>query len=107
MSKPEHPGAILQREVIQRLDITEYRLAKLLDVPSQRIRALITGKRSLTLDTALRLEQLLGTPASDWLTLQMQYDLFTVKETVSKGIQESVKPLRQATRKATHRHKHT
>jgi antitoxin HigA-1 len=104
MSKPIHPGAILQREVIQRLDITEYRLAKLMGVPSQRIRALVAGTRSVTLDTALRLERLLGTPATDWLALQMQYDLATVQDSVFKEIQDSVKPLRQATRKAARSH---
>ena len=57
------------------------RLGRDLDVPPQRINEIIRGKRSITVDTALRLSRYFQTTPEFWLNLQTQYDLEVAKET--------------------------
>ncbi len=42
--------------------------------PLQTINAICTGKKSITAETALDLERVLGIPARVWLGLQAEYD---------------------------------
>ncbi len=70
-----HPGEILQIEFLQPLNITPYRLSKDIGVPQTRISEILSGKRSITPDTALRLSRYFGNSAQFWLNLQTQYDL--------------------------------
>jgi addiction module HigA family antidote len=70
-----HPGEILQIEFLQPLNITPYRLSKDIGVAQTRISEILSGKRSITADTALRLSRYFGNSAQFWLNLQTQYDL--------------------------------
>lgn len=53
---PIHPGEVLAGE-LEELDMTPAELARALHVPSSRLYQLIAGKRAMTADTALRLQQ--------------------------------------------------
>jgi addiction module HigA family antidote len=70
-----HPGEILQLEFLEPLNITPYRLSKDIRVTQTRISEILSGKRSITADTALRLSRYFGNSAQFWLNLQTQYDL--------------------------------
>ncbi len=70
-----HPGEILQLEFLEPLNITPYRLSKDIGVTQTRIGEILSGKRSITADTALRLSRYFGNSPQFWLNLQMQYDL--------------------------------
>ena len=70
-----HPGEILQIEFLEPLNITAYRLSKDIGVSQTRISEILSGKRSITADTALRLSRYFGNTAQFWLNLQAQYDL--------------------------------
>lgn len=70
-----HPGEILQIEFLEPLNITAYRLSKDISVAQTRISEILSGKRSITADTALRLSRYFGNTAQFWLNLQAQYDL--------------------------------
>jgi antitoxin HigA-1 len=70
-----HPGEILQVEFLEPLNITAYRLSKDIGVAQTRISEILSGKRSITADTALRLSRYFGNSAQFWLNLQTQYDL--------------------------------
>lgn len=72
---PTHPGAILQREYLDPLGITQVALAAHLGVPVQRINELVRGKRGVTPETAWLLAQALGTTPEFWMNLQSAYDL--------------------------------
>jgi addiction module HigA family antidote len=52
---PTPPGAMLRDEFLKPMGLTNYRLAKEIDVPAQRIGDIIAGKRGITADTDLRL----------------------------------------------------
>lgn len=70
-----HPGEILQLEFLEPLNITAYRLSKDIGVAQTRISEILSGKRSITADTALRLSCYFGNTAQFWLNLQTQYNL--------------------------------
>ena len=70
-----HPGEILKEEFLEPLGISAYRLAKDIFIPQTRISQILKGKRRITADTALRLQQYFVTTAKFWLGLQDDYDL--------------------------------
>ena len=75
-----HPGEILRLEFLEPLDITPYRLSKDIGVAQTRISEILSAKRSITADTALRLSHYFGNSAQFWLNLQTQYDLRQAQE---------------------------
>jgi addiction module HigA family antidote len=75
-----HPGEILRLDFLDPLGITAYQLSKDLQVQQTRISEILSGKRSITADTALRLSHYFGNSAQFWLNLQAQYDLQEAQE---------------------------
>lgn len=72
--KPVSPGELLLEEFLKPMGITQYRLAKEIDVPAQRIGAIVTGSRTITADTDLRLCRFFGLSDGYWLRCQARYD---------------------------------
>ena len=56
------------------MEISQYRLAKTINVSAMRISEICAGKRSITADTALRFSRAFGTTSRFWLGLQADYD---------------------------------
>jgi len=77
---PIHPGEILREEFMKPLGISINQLARDLDVPPNRISAIVNGARSITADTALRLGTYFGVSPETWLGLQIDYDLRLTRE---------------------------
>lgn len=73
--KVQHPGEFLVEQYLKPRGITQTEAARRLDVPLNRLNEIVTGKRGITPDTALRLERVLGFPAGSWLALQSSWDL--------------------------------
>ena len=92
---PVHPGEILLEEFLTPLGVSQYRLAKAVDVPARRINEIVHGQRRITADTALRLSRYFGTSERFWLNLQARYDLETEKDRLG-GALEGIRPLRAA-----------
>lgn len=78
--KPIHSREILSDEFLKPLNVSQYRLAKDINVPARRINEIVHGKRSITTDTALRLSLYFSLSERFWLNLQTRYDLETEKE---------------------------
>ncbi|MDH5605793.1 MAG: HigA family addiction module antitoxin [Anaerolineae bacterium] len=72
---PPHPGETLYEDFMEPLGISQSRLARELGVDPRRINEIVNGKRSITVDTALRLEKYFGASAMFWINLQTSYDL--------------------------------
>ncbi len=72
--EPIHPGEILADELTE-LGISATELARQIKVPANRISQILSAKRSITADTALRLGRWFGTGPKIWLNLQQAYDL--------------------------------
>lgn len=86
---PIHPGEILAEE-LQELGINASKLAQELHIPSNRISQIISGKRAITADTALRLGQYFGTGAEVWLNLQKSYELRLAEQEVGQEIRSTI-----------------
>ena len=56
------------------MGISQYRLAKEIDVPAQRISEIVAGKRAITADTDLRLCRFFGLSSGYWLRAQAAQD---------------------------------
>lgn len=78
--KPIHPGEILSQDFMDPMGISANRLAKHINVPPNRITAVINGQRSVTGDTALRLSRAFGTSPDFWINLQSHFDLECAKD---------------------------
>jgi addiction module HigA family antidote len=72
---PVHPGEVLRDDVFPALKITKPALAAALGVSRQTLHELMTCKRAVTPEMALRLEAGVGSSAEMWLGLQAEYDL--------------------------------
>ena len=71
---PIHPGEILGDE-LEEISLSKAELARVIDVPINRVTQIIAGKRAISADTALRLGQYFGTSADFWMNLQKMYEL--------------------------------
>jgi len=80
-----HPGEHLA-EQLEALGISAAELGRRLDVPPNRITAIINGQRSITGDTALRLGHFFGHSPQFWLNLQAIYDQRKAQAAVGKKI---------------------
>jgi antitoxin HigA-1 len=92
---PVHPGEILLEEFLTPLAVSQYQLAKAVDVPARRINEIVHGKRRITADTALRLSRYFGTSERFWLNLQARYDLEIEKDRLG-GALDDIRPLSAA-----------
>ena len=79
------PGQILKNEFLTPLGVTQYRLAKSIGVPAQRIGAIISHGRAITADTDLRLCHFFKLSDGFFLRLQSLHDLETARSGL-KGI---------------------
>ena len=85
---PSHPGRLLLNEMLEPLGLTQYRLAKAINVPARRINEIVHGKRAVTADTSIRLGRFFGQSDNFWLTLQVKYDVAKAQDQLSGSLKE-------------------
>lgn len=88
---PIHPGEVLLEDFMKPLGISINRLARDLDVPPNRVSAIVNGARAITADTALRLAVHFGTSAEIWLNLQSDYELRVARQSHGPDISRKVR----------------
>jgi antitoxin HigA-1 len=84
---PLHPGEHLALE-LNELRMSAAELARQIDVPVNRITAIINGERGVTADTALRLGHWFGTTPEFWLNLQTLYELRVARQEVGERVRK-------------------
>ena len=82
-----HPGEILQEEWLIPLGLSQYALAKAVDVPARRINEIVKGQRGITADTALRLAAFFGTDAQSWMNIQSSYELAKARDAMGNVLE--------------------
>ena len=99
MSKlhPVTPGELLLEEFLIPMCITQYRLAKEIKVPAQRISEIVAGKRTISADTDLRLCRFFGLTNGYWLRAQTAHDT----EVAERELGAIVKQIRPWTARAS------
>jgi len=89
---PVHPGKILRDEFLTPMEISVYELARAIKVPRTRVNDIVLGRRSITIDTAIRLGRYFGTSSEFWINLQTRYDLDVADRTVRRRIEREISP---------------
>ncbi|MFI8581068.1 HigA family addiction module antitoxin [Ectopseudomonas khazarica] len=89
-----HPGEILREEFMHPLDLSEIDLSKKLHVPAATIKEVVTEKKGLSADLALRLARFFDTSPEFWMNLQCGYALKKAEKENGPDIQKQVTPLR-------------
>ncbi len=79
---PVSPGELLKEEFLEPMGISQYRLAKETGIPAQRIGQIVLGRRSVTVDTDLRLCRFFGLSDGYWLRAQNAYDIEVAKRSL-------------------------
>jgi antitoxin HigA-1 len=87
------PGEILEEDFLKPMGLSQYRLAKDINVSARRINEIVNGERAITADTALRLGRYFKMSAQFWLNLQSHYDLEMVEERIGRRLSREVKEL--------------
>jgi addiction module HigA family antidote len=82
-----HPGELLARH-LRELGVSATELARQIDVPVNRVTAILNGQRGVTADTALRLGHWFGVGPEAWLELQMRYELGLAQRAVGSAIKK-------------------
>lgn len=85
-----HPGIILKKEFLEELSMSQNKLAQAINVPSNRIHAIIRGTRKVTADTDLRLSRFFRLSEGYWLRLQNLYDIEEAKRNNSESLKEII-----------------
>ncbi|HHT9159076.1 MAG: addiction module antidote protein, HigA family [Planctomycetes bacterium GWF2_39_10] len=93
MRKPTHPGEILEKDFLEPLGITQSQLAKELNTTFRTINQIVNERRNISPEMAVKLSRFFGTSEELWLSLQNQYDLYTVKER-KQDIIKGIRPLK-------------
>ncbi|MEN8152943.1 MAG: HigA family addiction module antitoxin [Acidobacteriota bacterium] len=83
-----HPGEILSEEFLKPMNITAYRLAKEIKIDQTRVSEIIRGKRSISIDTALRFAKFFGNSPEFWINIQIHYELEVKKLKLKKELQK-------------------
>lgn len=87
LKRAVHPGTILKDE-LEEIGITPTEFARQIDVPANRISQIISGKRSITGDTALRFGHWFGTDPQFWSNLQAQFELAAADQETGEAIRQ-------------------
>jgi antitoxin HigA-1 len=96
-----HPGDHLAEE-LSALEMSAAELARHLKVPTNRVTAILNGRRAITGDTALRLGQVFGTSPQFWLNLQTLYDLRMAERRAGRTIKALPKLKRARAKHESH-----
>ncbi len=96
--RPVHPGEILLEEFMKpsASPINANMLAKAIDVPANRITAILKGQRGITGDTAVRLATFFNTTAEFWMNLQKTYELRLAERTFPGKVKKHIEQSREA-----------
>jgi addiction module HigA family antidote len=80
---PVSPGEMLLEEFLKPMGLSQYRLAKEIGVPAQRIGEIVAGRRAITADTDLRLCRFFGLSDGWWLRGQVRFDMERVRDDIA------------------------
>ena len=82
MFNPPHPGAFIQEVYLEPNSMSGRELALKLGVAASTLSRVLSEASGVSPEMALRLSKALGRSAESWLTMQDNYDLWQVKQTL-------------------------
>ena len=87
LQRAVHPGVILKDELAE-MGVTQATFARQIEVPANRVSQIISGKRSVTGDTALRFGHWFGVDPQFWMNLQTQFDLAVAERKAGAAVRD-------------------
>ncbi len=78
--KPRHPGALIKRQYLEPLEITNTQLAQILGVSRKTVSEIVNEQAGVSAIMALRLARAFQTTPELWLNLQQKYDLWNAAQ---------------------------
>lgn len=91
MHNPPHPGEVIKELCIKPLGLSVTDAAKALGVSRKALSELLNGHTGISPEMAVRLSLAFNTTPESWLTQQMQYDLWKLKQGRKKILVEHLK----------------
>ena len=94
--KPISVGEMITEEYLKPLNITQGQLAQTMGVSRRTVNELCTGKRSVTVDSALMLAKVFENTPDFWLNMQRRIDIWAVLHTPERKARiDKAKPVRE------------
>ncbi|HYW17808.1 MAG TPA: HigA family addiction module antitoxin [Nodularia sp. (in: cyanobacteria)] len=78
--KPKHPGALIKRQYLKPLNMTNTQLADILGVSRKTISEIVNEQAGISPNMALRLAKAFQTTPELWLNLQQKFDLWNAAQ---------------------------
>jgi len=78
--KPLHPGLVLSEVYMTEMSLNQSELARKCGCSSRKVNEIVNGKRGVSPEFALILEEVLGTTAEMWVRMQAEYDLWEARK---------------------------
>lgn len=89
---PLHPGRHLA-EFMDELGLRPAGLARAINVPVNRVTAILAGKRAISAETALRLGRFFRMSPEFWMNLQVAFDMARARRTLGTTLTREITPM--------------
>ena len=89
--RPIHPGEVLREEFLLPMGLSAHALAMALQVPAPRIHDIVRERRSVTVDTALRMAHYFGNSPDFWMGLQTDLDMARARASMGTALARIVR----------------
>ncbi len=91
--RPVHTGEILREDYLKPLGMSANAHAQALKVPASRINDIVLKRRSISVDTALRLVRFFSGDLQSWMNLQTADEIKVAGQELAKKIEDEVRPM--------------
>ncbi len=91
--RPVHPGEVLREDYLKPLGLSARALARALNVPASRIHQIVSERRGVTVETAMRLVRYFGGDVQSWMNLQTAYQIKAAEKVLTKTIFAEIQPM--------------
>lgn len=92
--RPPALGELLLEEFLKPMGLTQRAFAERINVPFERLSAVINGRRAVSVDTAMRIGRALGTSAEMWMRAQLAVDLYDAQHGPEADAIKAIEPLK-------------
>lgn len=80
---PLHPGQVLDEVYMKEMNLNQSQLAGLIGCTPRKINEIVNGKRGISPEFAIELEEVLGASAEMWVKMQAEFDLWVARQKVA------------------------
>jgi len=82
-NNPLHPGHVLDEVYMKEMNLNQSQLAELIGCTPRKINEIVNGKRGISPEFAIELEEVFGTSAEMWVKMQAEFDLWVARQKIA------------------------